>query len=179
MELELIVSEENTACREADFPFERDALAREVCRAVLQKEQCPADCQVSLMYVEDSGIQQINREYRDIDRVTDVLSFPNLPFDSALGPREWKILQDPQVLLESTDPDTGYLFLGDIVLNLDRVLSQAEEYGHSVKREFAFLIAHSMLHLCGYDHMTEEDAKVMFGIQEEILEALHIPRETL
>lgn len=77
---------------------------------------------------------------------------------------------------DSFDPDSGELLLGDIVLNGDRVYAQAEEFGHSVKREFAFLIAHSMLHLMGYDHMTKEEADVMEGRQDEILNLLNIKR---
>ena len=74
------------------------------------------------------------------------------------------------------EPDSGELMLGDIVISADKVISQAEEYGHSRKREYAFLIAHSMLHLMGFDHMTEEDAKEMERLQEEILSQLHISR---
>ena len=74
------------------------------------------------------------------------------------------------------DPDTGELMLGDIIISCDRVVSQAEEYGHTKKREYAFLIAHSMLHLFGFDHMTEEDEKVMFEKQEEVLENIGIRR---
>jgi probable rRNA maturation factor len=177
MELELIVRNESTEDRAGEFPFDRDALAKEVCRKVLQQECCPMDCQVSLTYVGDEQIQNINREYREMDRVTDVLSFPNLPFEGAKGPLGWELLEDSMVRLESVDPDTGMLCLGDIVLNLNRVLSQAKEYGHTVRREFAFLIAHSMLHLCGYDHMTEQDSERMFGLQERILEELQIPRD--
>ena len=75
-----------------------------------------------------------------------------------------------------SEPDSGELMLGDIVISADKVISQAEEYGHSRKREYAFLIAHSMLHLMGFDHMTEEDAKEMERLQEEILSQLHISR---
>ncbi len=178
MDLELIVQEENTEDLRSDFPFDPDRLAEEVCRAVLQREHFPADAQVSLTYVTDESIRQLNCDYRGIDRATDVLSFPNLPFGDADGPDGWSLLQDPMTRLESEDPDSGRILLGDIVLNLQRVPVQAGEYGHSVKREFAFLIAHSMLHLCGYDHMTPEDADRMFALQEEILAGMHIVRES-
>ena len=180
MELHLIVSDESiteTQINDAEFPFDRNELAEAVCKEALEFEGCTQNCQVSLTYVGDDEIQTINKEYREIDRVTDVLSFPNLPFEGASGPENWEILEDSMTMMESTDPETGDLVLGDIVLNLNRVVSQAAEYGHSVRREFAFLIAHSMLHLCGYDHMTEEDAEVMFQRQEEILGRLHITRE--
>ena len=80
-------------------------------------------------------------------------------------------------LVDLLDPDTGKIMFGDIVINEDRVRSQAEDYGHSIKREFAFLVAHSMLHLCGYDHMEEEEAKVMEKKQEDVLGELGITRD--
>lgn len=148
-------------------------------------EHCPADAEVSITYVDDEEIHTMNREYRGIDRVTDVLSFPNLNFtyndgtQSEIVPSSWdRILENQETSADCMDPDTGNLFLGDIVLNLNRVKEQAQEYGHSRRREFAFLIAHSMLHLCGYDHMTEEESAVMFGKQEAVLESLGITRDT-
>lgn len=185
MELHLIVSDESTTNPAVNktpeqtpaFSFDKDAVARQVCREALEFEGCKENCQVSLTYVGDEEIQAMNRDYRGIDRITDVLSFPNLPFEGAGGPQNWELLEDSMIRMESTDPETGEIVLGDIVLNLDRVVTQAGEYGHSVKREFAFLIAHSMLHLCGYDHMTEEDAAVMFQRQEEILDRLQITRQ--
>ena len=78
---------------------------------------------------------------------------------------------------ECFDPDSGELILGDIIINVNRVEEQAKEYGHGIKREFAFLIAHSMFHLCGYDHMNEQDEKIMFTKQEEVLTQLGVTRE--
>ena len=106
-----------------------------------------------------------------MDRCTDVLSFPMNEFRHPL---------DFQQIEQEEDcfhPESGELLLGDIVISKEHVFAQAEEYGHSVKREFAFLIAHSMLHLFGYDHMEEEERLQMERMQEEILERMHITRE--
>lgn len=162
--------------------FDMTETAEAVCRETLEMEQCPADAEVSLTYVGEERIHSINRQFRGIDSATDVLSFPNINLriqktgDSGEKPDWDKVLADPEQKAECMDPETGNLFLGDIVLNLDRVHTQASEYGHSVQREFAFLIAHSMLHLCGYDHMTEEEADIMFAKQEQVLNRLGITR---
>ena len=113
----------------------------------------------------------MNLEHRQIDRPTDVLSFPMLEYET---PGDFSFLEEDGE--DCFDPDTGELLLGDIVISADKVMEQAEEYGHSVKREYAFLITHSMLHLMGYDHMMEEDAKEMEYLQEEILKELGIGR---
>ena len=180
MQLQLIVSEENTADPSLEFDFDKEEIARAVCEKVLELEACPVPAEVSLSYVGDEEIRSINSACRGLDQSTDVLSFPNLAFEGADGPGNWEILLESgegTVPADYMDPESGCLLLGDIVLNLNRTASQAEEYGHSRKREFAFLIAHSMLHLCGYDHMTPEDAAVMFARQESILSALQITRE--
>ena len=163
----LTISEENTANPELVFDFDQTKVAQAVCEKVLETEGCPYDAEISLTYTGDEEIRSINRDYREIDKVTDVLSFPNLPFEGAKGPGSWEdVCADAADCL---DPESGNLVLGDIVL--------AEDSGHSSTREFAFLSAHSMLHLCGYDHMTEADAEVMFGRQEAVLEALGITRQ--
>ncbi len=106
---------------------------------------------VSLVLVGPRSIRKINREYRKIDRETDVISFA---------------LQDEPDLFEIPEENTE---LGDIFINYDAVIRQAEEYGHSVRREYVFLFVHGLLHLFGYDHMTEKDEKKMFGLQKRIL----------
>ena len=112
----------------------------------------------------------MNQEYRDVDRATDVLSFPMAEYET---PGDFSHLEeDPDCF----HPETGELLLGDIVLSVEKIQEQAKAYGHSEKRELAFLVAHSMLHLMGFDHMTEEDAKEMERLQEEILSQLHISR---
>lgn len=112
----------------------------------------------------------MNLEYRNIDRPTDVLSFPMLEYEM---PGDFGGLEEQE---DAFDPESGELLLGDIVISSDRVLAQAEEYGHSPLREYAFLIAHSMLHLFGYDHMEEEERLVMEQKQREIMEKINIPR---
>ena len=112
----------------------------------------------------------MNLEFRRIDRATDVLSFPMTEFPS---PADYAYLDTDD---SSFDPETGELMLGNIVISKERAKEQAEEYGHSVEREFAFLIAHSMLHLLGYDHMEDEERLVMEKKQREVLEMLGITR---
>lgn len=156
------------------FSFDVEEMLKQVCEAVLKAENCPYEVQINVVLTDDAGIRELNREYRGIDRATDVLSFPGLNFEKA------GVFQiDRHLEAGSFDPDTGELMLGDIMLSVDRIRMQAAEYGHSVRREFAFLAAHSMYHLCGYDHMTESEARVMEEKQEKILEDLGITREEL
>ncbi len=161
--------ENETDCR---FPFDTEALVREVAGAVLEAEGCPYEVQLNVILTDGEGIRRLNRDFRGIDRETDVLSFPNLDFASEA---DFSIPEEREA--DYFDLDTGELLLGDIVLSVDRVREQAKAYGHSEKREFAFLTAHSMLHLCGYDHMEESQAQVMERKQEEILAGLGITRD--
>lgn len=157
---------------EEEFPFSIEETARQVCENVLEAEKCPWEVSVNLLLTDNEGIRALNREYRNIDRETDVLSFPNLDFDKA------GIFELPKEReADYFDPDTGELLLGDICISVTRMKEQASSYGHSVRREFAFLVAHSMLHLCGYDHMEEAEAAVMEQKQEEILVAMGITRD--
>ncbi len=153
------------------FGFDIEQQFRTVAEAVLDAEQCPYEAEVSLTIVDEAAIQEMNREHRDIDRVTDVLSFPMVQYQNAA---DFSMLEAEAE--DSFHPETGELLLGDIVLCAERVLAQAEAYGHSVLREFSFLIAHSMLHLLGYDHISETEASVMEEKQKTILSALGIER---
>lgn len=157
---------------EREFLFSVEDTARLVCQAVLEGEGCPYEAQVSIVLTDGRGIREMNREYRGIDRETDVLSFPNVDFEEE---GVFDIGEDSEA--DYFDPETGELVLGDIMISVDRVYGQAQEYGHSVRREFAFLVAHSMLHLCGYDHMEEEERARMERRQEEILTGLGITRD--
>lgn len=159
---------ENNTDRDFDFPMEE--VFRRVAGEVLRTEKADFEAEVNLMIVDLDTIHEMNRDYRQIDRPTDVLSFPNLTFDR---PGEFDLTESADVV----DPETGEVVLGDIVICYDKVLEQAEEYGHSILREFAFLLTHSMLHLCGYDHMTEEEASVMEEKQNRILDTLKITRD--
>lgn len=155
-----------------DFTFDVNSIVQQVAEAVLDAENCPYKACVNVLVTDNEGIREFNSQYRDIDRETDVLSFPNLEFAI---PGIFDIAEESRA--DCFDPDTGDLILGDIVLSVDRIKEQAENYGHSRKREFAFLVAHSMLHLCGYDHMEETEAKVMEAKQEDILLQLGITRD--
>lgn len=154
------------------LPFSVEETVKLVCEAALEEEGCPYEVQVNVVLTDNEGIREVNRETRGIDSPTDVLSFPNVDFESG---GVFEIDENSEA--DYFDPDTGELILGDIMISLDKVKEQAENYGHSLRREFAFLVAHSMLHLCGYDHMEEPEAKVMESRQERILEGLGITRD--
>ncbi|MCR5209222.1 MAG: rRNA maturation RNase YbeY [Lachnospiraceae bacterium] len=151
------------------------ATAEAVVNKTLEIHDCDRSCQVDLYLTDDENIREINRENRDIDKVTDVLSFPNLPF-SPENTADFSIL-DEMSEADYTDPESGNIMLGEIVICKSKVISQAEEYGHSIKREFAFLTAHSILHLLGYDHMEDDDRVVMEEKQRQILDSLGITRQ--
>ena len=157
---------------QAEFPFDAEAVGRLVCEAALESEGCPYETQINMVLTDNAGIRELNRECRGIDRETDVLSFPNLEFE-----REGVFEIPEEAEADCFDPDTGELILGDIMISVDKVREQAESYGHSLKREYAFLVAHSMLHLCGYDHMEPKEAEVMERKQEKLLSSLGITRE--
>lgn len=157
---------------EVDFGFDILKQIELVALKTIELEHCPYEVQINVVITDNPGIRTYNKDYRDIDKETDVLSFPGVFYDK---PADFSIAEsDP---MSYFDPETDELLLGDIILSSDRVISQAKDYGHSIKREFSFLIAHSMLHLLGYDHMTEMDERDMFARQELILSALHITRE--
>lgn len=157
---------------EQSFPFDEKELLDRVAEAVLESENCPYETVVNLLLTDDAGIREYNKNYRNIDSETDVLSFPNLEFET---PGDFSGVEEQEA--DCFDPDSGELVLGDIILNTVRVKAQAAEYGHSEYREFAFLLAHSLYHLCGYDHMEQEEASVMENKQEAVLQALSITRE--
>lgn len=153
------------------FDFEYESLAREVISFTLDHENFPYESEVNLTLTDNDGIHEINKMYRQIDRPTDVLSFPMLSYEAA---GDFSKLEDDYD--DNFNPDTGEIMLGDIVLSVDKVLEQAESYGHTPRREYAFLIVHSMLHLFGYDHMTPEEAAQMEAKQRQILEEMNITR---
>ena len=148
-----------------------EGTARQVIEAALDFEGCPYETEVSLLLTDNEGIRVLNREHRGMDRPTDVLSFPMLHFET---PADFSEAETEEA--DCFNPESGELVLGDIVISEDKVLEQAQAYGHSVQREFAFLIAHSVLHLTGYDHIGEEERLVMEQKQRDILEKLRILR---
>lgn len=156
----------------AAFDFDWERVAAEVISFVAEHENFPYEAEITLTVTDNEGIREINRSYRELDTPTDVLSFPLLSYERAGA---FDGLEADYG--DNFNPDSGEVMLGDIVLSAERAKEQAAAYGHSQKREFAFLLVHSMLHLFGYDHMTPEDAAVMEPKQEEILEAMHIVRD--
>lgn len=151
-----------------DFDFDYETLYQDVCISAMDIEKCPYEAEISLLITDDDSIKQINSEQRDIDKSTDVLSFPMNDYEY---PADFS--EDNEVNL-SFNPETGELLLGDIVLSIDHIKSQALEYGHTVEREFAFLIAHSMLHLMGYDHMVDDERIVMEERQKLVMNNLYV-----
>ena len=153
-----------------NLPLSCEELASKVIEASLDYVECPYDVEVNLLLTMNQEIHQMNLEFRQIDRPTDVLSFPMVDYEEA---GNFDFLEEAD---EYFHPESGELMLGDIVISKEKVISQAEEYGHSIEREYAFLIAHSMLHLFGYDHMEEDERIEMEAKQKEILEKLNILR---
>jgi probable rRNA maturation factor len=154
-----------------ELPFDIEEVAGKVITQALDYEGCPYEVTVDVLITDNDRIQEMNKEHRGIDRPTDVLSFPNVDYES---PADFSKLED--FAEDYFDMESGELCLGDIVISIDKVFEQAKEYGHSPMREYAFLIAHSMLHLMGYDHMESSEAAVMEEKQEEILTKLGITR---
>jgi len=154
------------------FDFDVKEILDAVMEQVLDMENCPYEAQVNLLITDNDGIWQYNKEYRQVDAPTDVLSFPMLFFET-----EGDFSMAKEAKADCFDPESGELILGDIIISAPKVFEQAAKYGHSIKREFAFLTAHSMLHLCGYDHMEEEQARIMEEKQEQVLMLLGITRD--
>lgn len=153
------------------LPFDVEDVARTVIEAALEYENCPYQAEVSLLLTTDEEIRKLNSSARGLDRPTDVLSFPMLEYDV---PGDFSRFEDASQ--DAFNPESGELMLGDIVISKERVISQAEEYGHTPLREYAFLIAHSMLHLFGYDHIEEKDRLLMEERQRGIMEKVNIQR---
>lgn len=146
-----------------ELPYEE--IIREIVLEALEYEKCPYEAEVNVLLTDNEEIRQMNLEYRGIDSATDVLSFPMVDFEI---PASFDHVEEQAE--DYFNPETGELLLGDIVISVNKVQEQAETYGHSMERELAFLIAHSMLHLSGYDHMEETERLVMEQKQKEILE---------
>lgn len=159
---------ENESGQEFDFPYVQ--LAEDVVNAAMDAEDFPFEAEVNVLLVTKEEIHRINLEQRQIDAPTDVLSFPLIAYPAA-GDFS-KVEEDS----DNFNPDTGEALLGDIILCVDKIKEQAVEYGHSERREYAFLILHSMLHLFGYDHMTEQEAAIMEQKQRNILEDMQVFR---
>ncbi len=158
----MTVNIEYEAEQKLEIPWEQ--IIRDVVEAALDYEQCPYETEVNVVLTGDQEIQEVNRQFRGMDKPTDVLSFPSLTF---VKPSDFSHAEE--AFADCFNPESGELMLGDMMISVERVIAQAEEYGHSRTRELAFLTAHSMLHLCGYDHMEDGERLVMENKQEEIL----------
>ena len=149
---------------EKKLDLDYETIIRQVVKKAMDYEKCPYEAEVNVTLTDNAAIHEINREYREIDRATDVLSFPMIDFRK---PEGFELVEEhPE---DYFDSDTGELNLGDIVVSMDKVYEQAEEFGHSFGRELYYLAVHGMLHLFGYDHMNDEDKAEMREKEEEIL----------
>ena len=136
------------------------SIIRKCIQATLDAERISVKCEINVLITNDAGIQVINRTSRDLDKPTDVLSFPMFQLEAGNPPSDW---------MEYQDPDSGLVPLGDMCISLERAIAQAAEFGHSTRREVGYLTIHSMLHLLGYDHLDEgEQKKQMRGREEAI-----------
>lgn len=152
---------------------EMEELLDKVVTFALKEEGVEVDFEVSIILVDNEEIKKINSEFRNINKETDVLSFPMLEYPSGKVFKEVYIEEQ----FDEKNLDDGYLILGDMAISVEKVIEQSEEFGHSFNRELAYLTVHSMLHLLGYDHMEEEEKNVMRNREEYILEKLRIVRE--
>ena len=162
---------ENETREEFDFSYEE--VLTQVVNEAVSYEKCPYVCEVNITLTDNQGIRTINQEFRGLDIPTDVLSFPMVDYEMAGDFSHLDTLEAQNMYFNL---ESGELLLGDIVISVERAKEQAKEYGHSLKREMAFLTAHSMLHLMGYDHMVPEEAEVMEEHQRRILDVLKIKR---
>ncbi len=150
--------------------FQYEELIRKTIEAGLEFLQCPYESEVNVLLTSNQIIHEINLEQRGIDKPTDVLSFPMV---------DWELPCDYNTIDNRFDlfnPETGELLLGDIILSYDKIIEQAKEFGHSEERECSFLIAHSILHLFGYDHMVEEERLEMEELQNQLMKEIGISR---
>lgn len=153
------------------FSFDYQALIQKVINASLDYVECPYEAEVSVLLTDNAAIHEINLENREVDAPTDVLSFPNAEYEE---PADFDTLEEEQP--EVFHPESGELMLGDIVISVEKVQAQAKEYGHSEERELGFLVAHSILHLCGFDHMEPKDQELMEQKQREIMDTIALYR---
>jgi len=142
------------------------ALCRRAIKATLQEEGVEIQTEISVLISDNKGIAEINREHREKDMPTDVLSFPNADYIPGAF----------QVNEADIHPETGYLHMGDIIISSEKACEQAAEYGHETTREIAYLMVHATLHLLGYDHENEDDQKRMRAREEKVLGLLGLIR---
>lgn len=166
-----IVYYDNEYGREFDIGIDADVLCGQLLDSALDYLDCEYEAECSLVITTQDDIRDYNLANRNIDSATDVLSFPAIDFPA---PCDYSIIDEED--FTQFNPDTGHMMLGDIVISYEHVIRQAKEYGHTVKRELSFLILHSILHLFGYDHITDEDRLIMENVQKDILTNMGITR---
>lgn len=149
---------------EKELAVDYEKIIHDIIPAALDYEECPYEAEVNVILTDNEAIREINRDYRQIDAPTDVLSFPMIEFE-----KESDFSHVEDAVEDFFNPETGELILGDIIISMEKVVEQADKYAHSQERELAFLLAHSMLHLCGYDHMADMEREIMEQKQREIL----------
>ena len=142
--------------------FVISSIIRKCIEQTLRAEGIGVRCEINVLVTDDRGIQVINRESRDMDKPTDVLSFPLFQLEAGNPPQDWQ---------EYQDPESGLVPLGDMCISLERAIAQAQEFGHSTRREVGYLTIHSMLHLLGYDHLDEGPQKKQMRQREEAIAA--------
>lgn len=142
--------------------FTIPAIIKKCINATLDAERISVPCEINVLITDDAGIQIVNRETRELDKPTDVLSFPMFQLTPGNPPTDW---------VDYQDPDTGLVPLGDMCISLERAVAQAQEFGHSTRREVGYLTIHSMLHLLGYDHLDEAEMKKQMRGREEAIAA--------
>ena len=142
------------------------SIIRQCIEKTLDAERISVPCEINVLVTDDAGIQIINKTSRDLDKPTDVLSFPMFQLEAGNPPADW---------VEFQDPATGLVPLGDMCISLERAVAQAQEFGHSTRRELGYLTIHSMLHLLGYDHLDEGEEKRKMRSREETI-AASIPK---
>ncbi len=140
------------------YQYMISGIIKKCIRQTLSMEGVTAPCEINVLVTDDVNIRAINKNTRQIDKATDVLSFPMFPFEAGKLPRDWS---------GYIDPETGLCPLGDMAISLERAIAQADEFGHSIRREVGYLTIHSMLHLLGYDHLDEGEMKAQMRQREE------------
>lgn len=153
------------------FTMEIENLIQKSIQIALKHENFNYPYEINVIITNNEGIKKYNYEFRKKDSATDVLSFPMLFFKDGYFKGN-----NLEVSVENTNPDSGEVILGDMILSIERATEQALEYNHSLEREIAFLTVHSILHLLGHDHETDEERKLMRGKEEEILNSMNLVR---
>lgn len=146
-----------------EFSLERlriTSIIRKCIQATLDAERISVPCEINVLVTNDEGIRIVNRTSRDLDKATDVLSFPMFQLEAGNPPADW---------IDFQDPATGLCPLGDMCISLERAVAQAQEFGHSTRREVGYLTIHSVLHLLGYDHLDEGKQKKQMRAREEAI----------